>query len=59
VVIIFSNWFSRVGKIKSQQPHWITPVATTTPRLEEEARGDQEWLQGVAEEDGGKESICS
>jgi hypothetical protein len=41
----FSNWFSRVDKIQSEQPRWMTPVATTTPRLEEEVRYDQDWLQ--------------
>lgn len=39
----FSGWFSRVDKTKSEQPHWITPIATTTPRLEEEYRYDQVW----------------
>jgi hypothetical protein len=43
----FSNWFNRVDKTQSEQPHWITPVATTTPRLEEEFRYDQDWLQRV------------
>lgn len=41
----FSNWFQRVDKTQSRQPHWMTPVATTTPRLEEEVRYDQDWLQ--------------
>jgi hypothetical protein len=41
----FSNWFHRVDKTQGEQPHWITPVATTTPRLEEEVRYDQDWLQ--------------
>ena len=41
----FSNWFNRVDKTQSEQPRWITPVATTTPRLEEEVRYDQDWLQ--------------
>ena len=30
----FSNWFARVDKTKDEQPHWVTPLATTTPRLE-------------------------
>ena len=41
----FSHWFDRVDHTQSEQPHWITPVATTTPRLEEEVRYDQDWLQ--------------
>lgn len=39
----FDNWFARVDKTKEEQPHWITPIATTTPRLEEEYRYDQIW----------------
>jgi hypothetical protein len=39
----FANWFARVDKAKDEQPHWITPLATTTPRLEEEYRYDQLW----------------
>ena len=31
----FSSWFARVDKTQAEQPHWITPIATTTPRLEE------------------------
>lgn len=34
----FADWFARVDKTQAEQPHWITPVATTTPRLEEEYR---------------------
>jgi hypothetical protein len=55
----FANWFSRVDKTKDEQPHWITPLATTTPRLEEEYRYDQLWqvnAKGVTTDnyDGGK-----
>ncbi len=39
----FSDWFARVTKIQSEQPHWITPITTVTPRLEEELRYDQSW----------------
>jgi hypothetical protein len=39
----FADWFARVTKIQSEQPHWITPVTTVTPRLEEELRYDQSW----------------
>lgn len=39
----FADWFARVDKTKDEQPHWITPLATTTPRLEEEFRYDQLW----------------
>ena len=36
----FANWFARVDKTQAEQPHWITALATTTPRLEEEVRYD-------------------
>ncbi len=55
----FANWFTRVDKTQAEQPHWITPVATTTPRLEEEWRYDIFWQtnkEGVTSENygGGK-----
>jgi hypothetical protein len=55
----FADWFSRVAKTQAEQPHWITPLATTTPRLEEEFRYDQLWQEnakGVTTNnyDGGK-----
>ncbi len=55
----FSGWFARVDKTKNEQPHWVTPVATTTPRLEEEYRYDQFWqtnAKGITTNnyDGGK-----
>src|ERR1700674_62682 len=37
----FANWFVRSDAAKAEQPHWITPLATTTPRLEQEFRYDQ------------------
>jgi hypothetical protein len=39
----FSGWFARVSRIQAEQPHWITPMTTVTPRLEEELRYDQSW----------------
>ncbi len=55
----FTDWFGRVDKTKDEQPHWVTPIATTTPRLEEEYRYDQLWQtnnKGVTTNnyDGGK-----
>ena len=55
----FADWFARVDKTKDEQPHWVTPLATTTPRLEEEFRYDQFWqenAEGVTTDnyDGGK-----
>lgn len=37
----FANWFNRVDAIQAAQPHWMTPVVTVTPRLEQEFRYDQ------------------
>jgi hypothetical protein len=39
----FLDWFPRVTRIQSEQPHWVTPLVTVTPRLEEELRYDQLW----------------
>jgi hypothetical protein len=39
----FAEWFPRVDKTQAEQPHWITPLFTTTPRLEEEFRADITW----------------
>jgi hypothetical protein len=39
----FADWFDRVGKAESEQPHWASPLATTTPRLTERVRYDQLW----------------
>ncbi len=35
-----SGWFERVSRTQAEQPHWITPLVTVTPRLEEEVRYD-------------------
>lgn len=53
------RWFDRVARTQAEQPHWITPLVTVTPRLEEEYRFDffhQEMPGGVRTEnvDGGK-----
>jgi hypothetical protein len=55
----FANWFRRVQQAQDSQPHWITPLATVTPRLEEEFRYDQFWQhsgngQQLDNFDGGK-----
>jgi len=34
------KWLKHVSDIQEKQPHWITPVATVTPRLEQELRFD-------------------
>lgn len=38
-----ANWFDMVSETQAAQPHWITPVNTTTPRLEQEFRYDIQW----------------
>jgi hypothetical protein len=35
-----AGWFNRVAETQSEQPHWITPLVTVTPLLEEEYRFD-------------------
>jgi hypothetical protein len=35
-----SSWLEMVGRSQSEQPRWITPLATVTPRLEQEVRLD-------------------
>jgi hypothetical protein len=43
VVRYFQDWFPRVTRIQKEQPHWVTPLVTVTPRLEQEYRYDQFW----------------
>ena len=48
---IFRTGLPAWTKPKDELPHWVTPLATTTPRLEEEYRYDQLWQmnpKGVA-----------
>ncbi len=35
-----SDWQSRVNRTQAEQPHWVTPLVTVTPRLEQEFRTD-------------------
>ena len=37
----FAHWFDRVRHAQDGQPHWITPLVTVMPRLEQEVRYDQ------------------
>ncbi len=39
----FANWFERANAAQASQPHWMTPLVTVTPRLEQEVRYDQYW----------------
>ena len=35
-----TSWLTRVSATQAVQPHWVTPIATVTPRLEQEFRFD-------------------
>src|SRR6266516_2711346 len=37
---LLDGWFARSDRAKADQPHWMTPVVTVTPRLEQEFRTD-------------------
>jgi hypothetical protein len=39
----FTDWFQRASRTQAEQPHWVTPLVTVTPRLEQEVRYDQFW----------------
>ncbi len=40
---LLDNWLTTSDASKEEQPHWMTPVVTVTPRLEQEYRYDQTW----------------
>lgn len=40
---LIADWLNMVTETQSEQPHWITPLNTTTPRLEQEFRYDIQW----------------
>ncbi|MGH9731672.1 MAG: hypothetical protein ACRD4A_08225 [Candidatus Acidiferrales bacterium] len=42
-----SGWLARATATQAEQPHWITPLATVTPRLEQEIRYDNFWEDGL------------
>jgi hypothetical protein len=35
-----ANWQDRASRTQAEQPHWVTPIVTVTPRLEQEFRTD-------------------
>ncbi len=35
-----ARWQARASETQSRQPHWVTPLVTVTPRLEQEFRTD-------------------
>ncbi|WP_446744761.1 hypothetical protein [Silvibacterium acidisoli] len=34
------SWQDRASRTQAEQPHWVTPIVTVTPRLEQEFRTD-------------------
>ena len=47
----FLHSFDRSNAAKASQPHWMAPITTVTPRLEQEYRYDQsqQFLQNGSE----------
>jgi hypothetical protein len=39
----FTNWLNMVSETQAEQPHWISPLVTTSARLEQKIRYDQLW----------------
>jgi hypothetical protein len=39
----FTNWLANVSSTQEEQPHWMTPLVTVTPRLEQEYRFDYSY----------------
>ena len=37
---LLEEWQARVTQTQAEQPHWVTPLVTVTPRLEQEFRFD-------------------
>ena len=35
-----ADWQARATRTQAEQPHWVTPLVTVTPRLEQELRSD-------------------
>lgn len=42
---LVDRWFAMSDAAKEAQPHWMTPIVTVTPRLEQEFRYDQSWQE--------------
>src|SRR5689334_8917377 len=39
----FANWTNRVVEAQASQPHWASPLITSTPLLVQQIRYDQYW----------------
>jgi len=48
---LLDRWFATSDASKEEQPHWMTPAVTVTPRLEQEFRYDQGWQNRPKETD--------
>jgi hypothetical protein len=53
----FADWFARSDAAKANQPHWMAPLVTVTPLLQQEIRYDQYWES--AQNGSGTESFDS
>lgn len=40
---LLGAWLDMVERTQAAQPHWVTPLVTVTPRLEQEMRYDLVW----------------
>src|SRR5215469_14108979 len=40
-----TEWQHRASETQAEQPHWVTPLVTVTPRLEQEIRYDLAWRE--------------
>jgi hypothetical protein len=49
----FAGWFERVSRTQAEQPHWLAPVFTATPRLE------QMYVYDVSVQDTAKGELTS
>jgi hypothetical protein len=47
-VTVFTPWLDMVSATQNAQPHWMTPLVTVTPRLEQEYRFDFYSQQNAA-----------
>src|SRR5262245_25869161 len=54
-----ADCFARVLASKNEQPHWMTPVVTVTPRLEQEFRYDTVWRHEARRSGSRRQSIST
>jgi hypothetical protein len=51
-VTVFTPWLDMVSATQAAQPHWMTPLVTVTPRLEQEFRWDFYDQQNASAQNG-------